>query len=212
MNCNLDDIIKSSRKILLLSHMNPDGDTLGSMCALYSMIYNRFKIRPDMNVVSNIPYNYKFLPNINLAQRYFDKSLVYDLAITLDVASIERILDSKIFFDKAKCSINIDHHKTNPKFGDYQIINPNASSCGEVLFDYFKEHDWKIDKDAAICLYTAIMTDTGNFRFENTSAKTLRAAADLIDAGANPNLIYKKCYETKTKNYKKTVAKQGILY
>ncbi len=201
MNCNLDDIIKSSRKILLLSHMNPDGDTLGSMCALYSMIYNRFKIRPDMNVVSNIPYNYKFLPNINLAQRYFDKSLVYDLAITLDVASIERILDSKIFFDKAKCSINIDHHKTNPKFGDYQIINPNASSCGEVLFDYFKEHDWKIDKDAAICLYTAIMTDTGNFRFENTSAKTLRAAADLIDAGANPNLIYKKCYETKTKNF-----------
>ena len=201
MNCNLDNIIKNSKKILLLSHMNPDGDTLGSMCAMYSMIYNRFKIKADLNIVSNVPYNYKFLPNINLAQRYFDKSLVYDLVISLDVASIERVLDSKIFFDKAKISINIDHQKTNPYFGDYQIIEPDSSSCGEVLFNYFKSNNWEIDKDSAICLYTAIMTDTGNFKFENTSANAFRAVADLVDAGANPNYIYKKCYETKTKNF-----------
>lgn len=201
MNCNLDDIIKSSGKILLLSHMNPDGDTLGSMCAMYSAIYHRFKKKADMSVVSNIPYNYKFLPNVNLAERYYDKSLVYDLVITLDVAAIDRVMDAKILFDKAKCTVNIDHHKTNPKFGDYQIIEADASSCGEVLFNYFKEHGWEIDEDAAVCLYTAIMTDTGNFRFENTSSNTLRAAADLIDKGANPNSIYKKCYETKTKNF-----------
>lgn len=198
---NLDDIIKSSGKILLLSHMNPDGDTLGSMCAMYSMIYNRFKKKADMSIVSNIPFNYKFLPNIDLAQRYFDKSLVYDLAITLDVAAIDRVLDAKILFDKAKCRVNIDHHKTNPGFGDYQIINPNASSCGEVLYDYFKNSDWNIDKDSATCLYTAIMTDTGNFRFENTSASTFRAAAELVEKGVVPNTIYKKCYETKTKNF-----------
>lgn len=201
MECNLDDIIKSSKKILLLSHMNPDGDTLGSMCAMYSMIYNRFKIKADMSIVSNLPFNYKFLPNVDLAQRYFDKSLVYDLVISLDVASIERTLDMQILFEKAKCRVNIDHHKTNPGFGDYQIIEPDASSCGEVLYNYFKKHDWKIDKDSAICLYTAIMTDTGNFRFENTSANSFRAAADLVEAGANPNYIYKQCYETKTKNF-----------
>ena len=181
--------------------MNPDGDTLGSMCAMYSMIYNRFKIKSDMNVVSSVPYNYKFLPNIEKAQRYFDKSLVYDLVITLDVAAIDRVLDSKIFFEKAKCTVNIDHHKTNPKFGDYQIIEPNASSCGEVLFNYFKANNWKIDKESAICLYTAIMTDTGNFKYENTSSNSFRAVADLVDAGANPNYIYKQCYETKTKNF-----------
>lgn len=201
MSCDLDSLIKQSKKILLLSHMNPDGDTLGSMCALYSMIYKRFKIKADMNVVSNIPYNYKFLPNLDLAERYYDKSLVYDLVITLDVAAIDRVMDSKILFDKAKCTVNIDHHKTNPKFGDYQIIEADASSCGEVLFNYFKAHNWVLTEDAAICLYTAIMTDTGNFRFENTSSNTFRAAADLVDAGANPNYIYKKCYETKTKNY-----------
>lgn len=201
MSCDLNNIIKNSGKILLLSHMNPDGDTLGSMCALYSIILNKFKKKVDMSVVSNIPYNYKFIPNVNLAQRYYDKSLVYDLVITLDVAAIDRVMDSKILFDKAKCTINIDHHKTNPGFGDYQIINPNASSCGEVLFDIFKNEGWEIDTDSAVCLYTAIMTDTGNFRFENTSSKTLRAAADLVDCGANPNYIYKMCYETKTKNF-----------
>lgn len=181
--------------------MNPDGDTLGSMCAMYSMIYNRFRIKADMNVVSNIPYNYKFLPNVDLAQRYFDKSLIYDLVITLDVAALDRVLDSQIFFERAKCTVNIDHHKTNPKFGDYQIIEPDSSSCGEVLYNYFKQNNWKIDKDSAICLYTAIMTDTGNFKFENTSANAFRAVADLVESGANPNYIYKKCYETKTKNF-----------
>lgn len=200
MKCNLDNIIRSSKKILLLSHVNPDGDTLGSMCAMYSMIYHRFKIKPDMSVVSNVPYNYKFLPNINLAERYFDPSLVYDLVITLDVAAIDRLRDAKVLFDKAKYTVNIDHHKTNPGFGDEQIIEAEASSCGEVLYNYFKENNWEITPEASICLYVAIMTDTGNFRFENTSAQVFRAAADLVELGANPNQLYKNCYETKTKN------------
>ena len=200
MNFSLDDIIKQSKKILLLSHVNPDGDTLGSMCAMYSMILNRFKIKSDMSVVSNIPFNYNFLPNINIAQRYFDQSLVYDLIITLDVASIERTRDSKIFFDKAKITINFDHHKTNPNFAMYNIVEPDASSCGEVLYNYFRQNSWEITKDAANCLYVAIMTDTGNFRFENTTSSALRVAADLVDFGANPSILYKKCYESKTKN------------
>ena len=200
MEFNLDDIIKSAKKILLLSHVNPDGDTLGSMCAMYSMIEKRFKKKADMSVVSNIPFNYNFLPNISFAQRVYDSSLVYDLVITLDVAAIDRVRDAKILFDKAKCRVNIDHHKTNPEFGDYNLIEASASSCGEVLFNYFKKKDWEITEDAAICLYTAIMTDTGNFRFENTSPNTLRVAADLVELGANPNKLYKLCYESKTKN------------
>ena len=200
MEFSLDDIIKSSKKILLLSHVNPDGDTLGSMCAMYNMIEKRFKKRADMCVVSNIPYNYKFLPNIELAQRYYDASLVYDLVITLDVAAIDRVRDAKVFFDKAKCRVNIDHHKTNPSYGDYNLIEPEASSCGEVLYNFFKKSGWEITEDAAVCLYVAIMTDTGNFRFENTSSNTFRAAADLVDYGVIPNKLYKYCYETKTKN------------
>ena len=201
MEYDIDNIIKKSKKILLLSHVNPDGDTLGSMCAMYSMIYSRFKIKADMGVLSNIPFNYKFLPNICYAERNFDKSLVYDLVIALDIASIERTLDLQTLFDKAKIKINIDHHKTNPKYGDINIIEENASSCGEVLFNYFTQNKWEITPEAAECLYVAIMTDTGNFRFENTSSNTFRVAADLVDKGVNPNTLYKKCYETKSKNF-----------
>lgn len=200
MECNLDNIIKQSKKILLLSHVNPDGDTLGSMCAMYSAVYDRFKIKPDMSIVSNIPFNYKFLPNINSAQRYIDNSLVYDLVIALDIAAIDRARDSKIFFDKAKFTVNFDHHKTNPNYAQFNIVDSEASSCGEVLFNFFKENGWKISKDTAICLYTAIMTDTGSFRFDNTTSSAFRAVSELVDIGVNPSEIYKNCYETKTKN------------
>ena len=201
MEYNLNDIIKSSKKILLLSHVNPDGDTLGSMCVMYSMIEKHFKKKADMSIVSNIPFNYKFLPNIDLAQRYFDPSLVYDLAIALDVAAIDRMRDAKILFDKAKFRVNIDHHKTNPAYGDINIIEPDASSCGEVLYNYFKKQSMDISEDAAICLYTAIMTDTGNFKFENTTSSVFLTVADLVNLGANPNKLYKYCYESKTKNF-----------
>ncbi len=200
MECNLDNIIKQSKKILLLSHVNPDGDTLGSMCAMYSAVYDRFKIKPDMSIVSNIPFNYKFLPNINSAQRYIDNSLVYDLVIALDIAAIDRARDSKTFFDKAKFTVNFDHHKTNPNYAQFNIVDSEASSCGEVLFNFFKENGWKISKDTAICLYTAIMTDTGSFRFDNTTSSAFRAVSELVDIGVNPSEIYKNCYETKTKN------------
>jgi phosphoesterase RecJ-like protein len=164
------------------------------------MILNRYKKKADMSVVSNIPSNYVFLPNVNLAKREFDQSLVYDLAIALDVAAIDRLKEAKILFDKARFTINIDHHKTNPKYGDMQIIESEASSCGEVLYNYFKRNNWEITSETATCLYTAIMTDTGNFKFENTTPNALRAAANLIERGANPNKIYKLCYESKSKN------------
>ena len=74
-------------------------------------------------------------------------------------------------FDKAKCTVNIDHHKTNPGFGDYQIIEPEASSCGEVLYNYFKANNWEITPEASECLYTAIMTDTETFALKTQMLK-----------------------------------------
>jgi len=80
------------------------------------------------------------------------------------------------------------------------IVEPNTSSSGEVLFKIFKKLSWEINLDIAICIYTAILTDTGGFRFENTNSSVLRVAAELVDIGVNPKELFKKCYETKTKN------------
>ncbi|MCD8378088.1 MAG: bifunctional oligoribonuclease/PAP phosphatase NrnA [Candidatus Gastranaerophilales bacterium] len=198
---NTEDIIKNSKKILIISHVNPDGDALGSTCAVYSAIYTRFKKKCDMCVLSYVSPNYKFLPYLEQAKQSYDNSLVYDLVITVDVAAIDRIAAAKILFDKAKNTINIDHHKTNNNFGDYNYIVPEASSTGEVLYDLFKNSGWEINPDTAECLYTAILTDTGGFRFNNTTENVFKIAAELVKIGVNPNKVFVHCYELKSKNF-----------
>lgn len=204
MDCSkLNDIIKSSKNILIISHVNPDGDTLGSMCGMYNAIEDNFKKKSDMLVVSKIPKIYEFLPGINRARHLeeFDKSREYDLVITVDVAALERICDAKVLFDKAKFTINIDHHKTNNNYADINVVDPDASSAGEILYGLMKECGCKIGPDAAKCLYTAIFTDTGSFRFDNATPRAMAYASELVAIGVSPSEIYRKCYESKTKNH-----------
>lgn len=197
-----NNIVKSSKNILIISHVNPDGDTLGTMCALYSAILKQYKKKAEMLILSKLPKIYEFLPNINKAKTIdmLDKSREYDLVITVDVASLDRIIDAQIFFDKAKFTVNIDHHRTNNNYGTLAFVEPDASSSGEVLHKIFKKIDWNIDLEIATCLYVAILTDTGGFRFENTSANVFKAAAELTKMGINPKCLYKKCYESKPKS------------
>lgn len=199
-----DEIVKNSKNILIISHVNPDGDTLGTMCALRSAIYEQYKKKPEMLILSKIPKIYEFLPNIKEAKtlNMLDKSREYDLVITVDVASLDRIVDAQILFEKAKFTINIDHHRTNNNYGDLAFVEPAASSSGEVLYKILKKLDWTIqDKNlnTPTCLYVAILTDTGGFRFENTNTKVFKAAAELTETGINPRCLYKKCYESKSK-------------
>ena len=196
-----EEIIKSSKNILILSHVNPDGDTLGTMCALHSAIFNNFKKKTEMLILSKLPKVYEFLPNISEAKTIekLDKSREYDLVITVDVASLDRLIDAQIFFERAKFTINIDHHITNNEFGNLAIVEPKASSAGEVLFKAMKALGWKIDLDCATAIYTAILTDTGGFRFENTSSDVFKIASELTSLGINPKCMYKKCYESKSK-------------
>lgn len=197
----LNDIIKSSKNILIISHVNPDGDTLGSMCGVYSAVLENYKKKCDMMAVSKVPEVYSYMPNLSKVRNIeeFDKSREYDLVINVDVAAIDRICDGKTLFDKAKFTVNIDHHKTNIAYGNLNFINPEASSTGEVLFGCFEKMGWKINLDTAVCLYTALLTDTGSFRFDNTKPSTFETAGKLVEIGVNPSDIYKKVYESDSK-------------
>ena len=197
----LNDIIKSSKNILIISHVNPDGDTLGSMLGLYLAILENFKKKSDMLSVSKLPDVYSYLPHYSEIKQLdeIDKSREYDLVINVDVAAIDRVCDAKILFEKAKFSVNIDHHKTNIGYGNLNFINSDASSTGEVLYNCFEQMGWKINLDTAICLYTAILTDTGSFRFDNTKPKTFETAAKLVEIGVQPSEVYKKVYESDSK-------------
>ncbi len=197
----LNDIIKSSKNILIISHVNPDGDTLGSMCGLYCAILDNFKKKCDMVAISKIPDVYSYLPHLSEVKNVddIDKSREYDLVINVDVAALDRACDAKILFEKAKFTVNIDHHKTNIAYGNLNFINPDASSTGEVLFGCFENMNWKVNLDCAICLYTAILTDTGSFRFDNTKPSTFEVASKLVEIGVQPSDIYKKVYESDSK-------------
>lgn len=197
----LNDIIKSSKNILIISHVNPDGDTLGSMCGLYCAILDNFKKKCDMTAISKIPDVYSYLPHLSEVKNVddLDKSREYDLVINVDVAALDRACDAKILFEKAKFTVNIDHHKTNIAYGNLNFINPDASSTGEVLFGCFENMNWKVNLDCAICLYTAILTDTGSFRFDNTKPSTFEVASKLVEIGVQPSDIYKKVYESDSK-------------
>ena len=199
----LDNIIKSSKNILIISHINPDGDTLGSMFGLYSAIWDNFKKKPDMLLMSPIPQTYTFLPYCEKAKHVseYDTSREYDLVVNVDVASSDRMFDSAPLFNRAKFTVNIDHHITNNGYAKLNFVRPDASSTGEVLFDIIKKLDWKVTLNTATCLYTAILTDTGGFRFQNTTPNTMSNIAELIGYGVNPSLIYKYCYETNSKNH-----------
>lgn len=198
----LDSIIKNSKNILLVSHINPDGDTLGSMCGLYSLIKDNYKKQADMVCVSDIPITYKFLPYIEKVKHIskYDLSREYDLVINLDVAAIDRCADAKVLFDKAKHTVNIDHHETNNGYGELNIIDPEASATAEVLVGLIDEAKWKVSKETALNLYVGICTDTGCFRYSNTTKKTMEYAGRLLNYGINPSEIYQKCYETNSKD------------
>ena len=198
---NLNDIINKSKNILIMTHINPDGDALGSMTSVYSLILDNFKKKATMLTLSNVPNVYNYLPYIKEAKTLeeIDKSMVYDLVIAVDIAALDRLADGQILYDKAKVKVNFDHHKTNNKYGDIVVVEGEASSAGEVIYKVAKSLNWKISEETALCLYTSILTDTGGFRFDNTSAESLRIAADLVDIGVKPVDVYKKCYENKSK-------------
>ena len=198
---DLNDIINKSKNILIVTHVNPDGDALGSMTAMYGILQDNFKKNPSMLALSHIPSIYQYLPHIKEIKTLddIDKSMVYDLVIAVDLAALDRLMDAQILFDKAKFTINLDHHKTNNGYGDFARVKGNASSAGEVIYEVAKELNWKISEEVALSLYTSILTDTGAFKFDNTSAKSLRVAADLIERGVKPVEVYKKCYENKSK-------------
>ena len=198
----LNDIIKSAKNILILSHINPDGDTLGSMCGLYHAVWKNFRKKCDMVAVSKVPKTYEFLPAVKQVKYVedMDFSMVYDLVFCVDIAALDRFSDAKVLFEKAKFTVNIDHHKTNTKYADLNLIKTDASSAGEFLYEIMKHLNWKINKDTATCLYTAVLTDTGSFRFSNTTPVTFKTAAELVATGVDAVEIYKNCYENNSKN------------
>jgi len=194
------NLIESSSRILIITHVNPDGDTLGCASALKEFIGEKSDILIQIKDNFNFPNTYSFLPHINNSKNLSNLENDYDLVIALDVASIDRIIDNaRKIFEKAQNTIVIDHHKTNSGFAKLNYIKGGISSTGEVLFDLFKKLNIEITPKIATGLYSAILTDTGCFKYESTTAHTFEIASKLSSL-INTSQIADLCYTNKAKN------------
>lgn len=190
------EFINEYDNIFLCSHVQPDGDNIGSTIALYMAIKKK---KENVKVVKTdeIPSDYLFLPNIQVFKEYSLDEQV-DLFISLDSSDVERLGPGKELLKKAKKIINIDHHVTNNGFGDINIVLPSASATGEIVYKFIKHMDAEIDKDIATCLYTAISTDTGRFMYSNTTYETHLIASELLKTGIDINNINIHLYQNRS--------------
>ena len=171
--------VKEAKHILLVSHINPDGDTLGSVLALYDVIKRLNKKVSIFNATKEMPRVYDFLPNINKIKNQLPG--FYDVVISCDCGSFDRLGIERGDYTL----INIDHHSSNEMFGDINLVNTMSASAGLVIYELLKQNSVKISKDCATCLYVSVVEDTGFFSYSNLSEKTFDSISKLVGYGAD---------------------------
>ncbi len=188
--------IKAAKNVLIVCHIRPDGDCLGSGFAL-TRIAEKLGKNVDFVCDSPFPPAYSFIKDAAKLNdvKYGD----YDLAIAVDCAESARMGKYGEDFARSKSTINVDHHKTNDRFGKVNYVIPDLSSTCELLFSLIKD-DGVIGADEATYLYLGLSTDTGNFMHSNVTPKTLETAAELLALGADLNAIVNGFYRNNTKN------------
>ena len=188
--------IKKSKNIVIVTHENPDGDAVGSSLAMYHALKG-LKKNVDI-IIPEYAKCFNELPGIDEVIKESDK--VYDLAISLDVAT-DKLLNVWVkYFREANQRIVIDHHSTNTMFGDINYVDLSAPACAQVVYMLIKHYRWKITPEIGTCIMAGIITDTGGFQYSGVSKDTFNIAAELLDAGVNISKIYKKVFDTKTKS------------
>ena len=190
-NCSLaetGDLLKAAKKLVIVSHVSPDGDTLGSSLALMHALRMLGK-EVIMNVDDDISTVYSFLPGIAEYRRFApEESVDADLLVIVDASSADRA-GNAMDVVKSPAVLNIDHHKTNTRFADYLYLDSDAAATAEIIYSLLLEMGIKLTRDIATCIYEGIYTDTGSFKYSNTTSNTLKTAADLLKYGVNPSLI-----------------------
>ncbi|WP_319370771.1 bifunctional oligoribonuclease/PAP phosphatase NrnA [uncultured Ilyobacter sp.] len=204
------DKIKDSERILLTSHVNPDGDALGSGLALFLALneYNREQSRLDKNYMDkvvrfvledNVPGNLKFLKGTEMIEniKNVESKYKFDLVICLDSANKERIGRVETLIGEKSFVINIDHHTSNSRYGDINCIE-NISSTSEIMYNFIKELGIEIDKSIGEAIYTGVVNDTGNFAHSNVTRDTFLLASDLLERGVDNSKIVREFYNSKS--------------
>lgn len=195
----MDATLKAIQKynsFVVCSHVGPDGDAMASMLALGLGLEQMGKEVVYFNH-DGVPETLAFLPNTDKVISNFRNGLTCDAAISLDCGSFQRLGKKFADWKGYKALINVDHHASNDKYGDINYIIPDAASTGEVVWSILKTLGCKLTPEIATNIYCTLVTDTGSFQYSNTSAGTLRLAAEMVDAGTKPHVVSQNLFESK---------------
>lgn len=195
----LESLLIKSKNVCLVSHTKPDGDSIGSVLSFGLALMKRFECNFNLLFPEGIPEKYMFMPGSNLITYNLDYKSI-DLLICLDCSDEFRLGHVKKLIEKSTHVINIDHHISNNRFGSINIVDFNASSTGEIIYNIVEELKIEIDKDIATSLYVAISTDTGSFMYDNTSSKTYMIASNLMNKNIDLNKIVTEIYQNRSIN------------
>jgi bifunctional oligoribonuclease and PAP phosphatase NrnA len=187
--------IKKYNNFLIVAHTNPEGDALGSQLGFYNLVK---KLGKQATILSDdeLPYGYDFLPGLQYIKRLDKQSrrIKFDCLAVLDCADLKRT-GGVYKLKQNQPVLNIDHHISNQNFGDENWVDPQASSCSEMIYRLYKKMRLSFDRNCALVLYTGIMTDTGSFHYSTTSSATFSAASELLKFGVKPAQVYRYAYE-----------------
>jgi len=194
----VSEILKSSRRLLVTSHESPDGDALGSMLGLGLSLepegkeveyYNASGVPPHLDF---LPYRGRVKSVLNEIPGSFDATIILDCT---DIGRVGEEFLTELETGRMGRTVIIDHHSTRVPSADMHVLFPCAAATGIIVFSLIKYLGLEITSDIATSLYTAIVSDTGSFSYENTGPEALRVAAELIERGASPSYISEAIYQ-----------------
>jgi bifunctional oligoribonuclease and PAP phosphatase NrnA len=187
-------VLREHNKFAVLSHVRPDGDALGSTLALALSLKELSKDVRAWNEEGMLE-KYDFLARAELLTKPPSTPEDFDVAIALDTAVQNRLGSTVVAVGSAKLWINIDHHPSNPRYGDLVYIDPTAPATGQILFEFLTNQKFPITPAIAENLYAAISTDTGSFQYPNTTVRTFEIAGELVRCGVDVGRVSQLLYE-----------------
>lgn len=188
------EVIRAHETFCIVGHIRPDGDCIGSQLGLALALRNEGKKVTVWNQ-DPIPLKYRFLVGDELIEKP-KRGETFDCVIATDCACFERLGKVGDCIADRKILINIDHHQSNPRYGDVNWVSPREPSTGELIYRLMKVARWPITKPIADLLFTAISTDTGSFQYATTRPGTFHAGAELVTRGANLAKICDEVYQS----------------
>ncbi len=191
------EALKTKNNFLITAHVNPEGDSIGSQIAMYALLAS---LKKRAIIVNNdaVPVNLHFLSGSEYFFQNLPDGFFPETVVILDCPVKERAGHVAKYLGESDTVINIDHHISNEFFGDINWVEPSASSVGEMIFDLFSRMNIKLTQEATEAIYTAIVTDTGMFNYNNTTSRTHKIVGELISLGIDPKKMHEKIFENRS--------------